>query len=219
MASGDLYLVTLFGAIFGNQTVNTFTYLQTGEESSPGVSAAILGALFKSAFLPADAILRGEGIAVSQQWKGIRVVNQYEDSSDFFEEEFPTPFTGDGIGAVMPPYVTYAFRTPWLGPAVRRGQKRFSGVLELEVNNGILQANVTTLLNPVAQALGMQLEGDNEVYTPVIVRRVKTLDPETGRYVYSLPSNPTQYYGVAATSWSVQAYSSTQNSRKYGRGA
>jgi len=219
MASGDLYLVTLFGTIFGNQTVNTFTYLQTGEEEEPESSAEVLAGAFQTAFLPVGGVLRGQAIGASQTWDAIRVTNQFEDSSDFIEVGFPTPFTGGGSGAVMPPYVTYAFRTPWLGRSVRRGQKRFSGVLEVEVNNGILQSNVLTLLAPIGSALGAQLVNGSAVYSPVIVRRVKTLDPDTGRYVYSLPTNPSQYFGVRADGWAAQLYSSTQNSRKYGRGS
>jgi len=219
VASNDLYLVTLFGQIFGQQTVNTFTYTQLTEETSPDVSAEVLANAFYGAFLGASGVLNGTAFSTAQSYNAIRVLNLFDDVSDFFEMAISPVETGATAGATMPPYVTYAFRTPWLGLGVRRGQKRFSGVLETEVNNGVLQPAVLATLEDVQGALGQQLIGSSGTYNPVIVRRVKTLDPDTGKYVYSLPSNPTQLFQVGAPSWSAVQYSSTQNSRKYGRGS
>lgn len=218
MAANDLYLLTLFGELFGQQTVNTFTYYQVTDETAPVTAAQVLADQWATDFITPTNVLRGPAISIAMSYKSIRVVNLFNDASDFYEKLLPANTNGTGTGGAMPPFVSYAFRTAWLGSGVRRGQKRFAGVLEDEVNNGVLTSNVINELEDLRAMLGDPIVASGGNWQPVIVRRVKTLDPETGRYIYSYPTNPSQLFQVEANSWQIVNNATTQNSRKYGRG-
>lgn len=219
MAVNELYLLTLFGDIMGQQTVNTFTYYQVSAETSAETSAHVLAEAFIDAFVQAGIGFCSGGISQEQSYTAVRVVNLFEDVSDFAEIALPTTAKGASTDAAMPPFVAYSFRTPWLGSGVRRGFKRFGGVRETVVTNGVIEpAAIADLQSEIGDALAQPLSVGNGDYQHVVVRRVKTLDPETGKYSYDYPTNVGELYQVEPSVWVIQPNISTQNSRKFGRG-
>lgn len=100
--------------------------------------------------------------------------------------------------------------------AVRPGKKRISGFVESKQSKGmIVDATFISALNTLRVQLATPSEGGSgAVYTPVIIKRVKETDEETGEVTYRLPATEGELvYGVVQTAL-VNLQVTTQRSRR-----
>jgi len=112
-----------------------------------------------------------------------------------------------GVGSEsLPPFVAWAFRLNRATRVVRNGQKRYAGVAESDQVNGEATGAALTRLNAVASALDDPLEQATPDGSWVL------------RIAHALGTIPETYtpYPVASVSYSRI---SSQNTRKFGRGA
>jgi hypothetical protein len=115
---------------------------------------------------------------------------------------------GNYVQASEPSFVAAAFMMQRLSLATRNARKRYAGVPENEISNGIPTAGYTVNLGTLAVALDNPWLGPaGGIYTPVIMR--KTKDPITGNPIY------TEFAMGGGQFTSI----SSQNTRKIGVGS
>lgn len=124
---------------------------------------------------------------------------------DFLDHVFSPTEQPANTGDYMPPFVTYTFRLLRETLATRHGYKRFAGVREVNVANGVSVLNPVDY-EPVEDALGADIQPAPSLIPllePVIVRR-----STAGTIVAVNSVSAGQYRGIG-----------TQNTRKIGRGS
>lgn len=207
MALSDIYQLTLNQTLFGRNLQNVFFY----ERQDPAGSAAALAAAWIEFTMPFYMDLQ----SASVQNTSVDVIN-LGDLTDFVS--VPDDTVG-GYGAVdtMPAFNAVGFSLRLDTRAVRPGSKRFSGVPETVVLNGVLteptylgfvEAARQTLSNPAGTA------GDE--YNPIVVKRIKTAVAGTvpQKYKYRLPTTgDTLTYGTVVAALADREVTS-QTSRK-----
>jgi len=213
----DVYLATVFGQYLGQQVINTYTYKVTGGASEVTTNAEIMANRLEEKIFSVDSPLRSAFFSEEATWSSMRCQNLF-DLTDYFELVFSTTYEGAGTADAMPPFVAASLRTPWLGGTVRRGFKRYSGILEGTVSMGAFSAPMIASMQILADNLESILEEGDSVWTPVIVKRVKVIDGVTGAVTYRLPENLSESVTADATTWQVVTDATSQNSRKFGRG-
>jgi hypothetical protein len=220
VAIGDIWSVTLLARKNDQEVRNVFYYEQTNTENTLELDAQKLGFGFEAKFLDvAGEGLRSVAISNSVSYYGYEIRNLY-DESVFLDLFFATPFTGGGTTESLPPFVAYGFRSDRTRSDVRRGFKRFTGVLEDQIQaTGYSLATITELQTEIGDKLGEQLQavGTDPIYLPGVVGRIK-YEVEPGKFAYRLPENPAETKFMYTTNWVLQSQPTTQNSRKIGRG-
>lgn len=217
MALGSVYLITMFSTLRSQQCVNTFTYEQTAA-GTPDMNYAVnLAQAFETSVLAVDSPLRQAQFSVNNLITGLRVQNLF-DPTDYTEVLYSPVLAGTGGGDYFSPFISVSFRTQWLGGVVRRGFKRFQGVLETVSTNGTLTPAAITQLEPLGDKLSEVVAHLGAEFSPCVVKRIKETDPITGKVTYRLPENPTESVSVTGLVYVLQPELTTQNSRKIGRG-
>lgn len=154
--------------------------------------------------------------------RGGRVENLFE-PTEIGEHVLIAPRAGVATGEGMPPETSYRFTCPTRRKGMNAGRKAFPGLAESQVGDqGNLAASAITLGASVATALGQERESTltavfRVVLQPVVVKRIPYQTP-AGKDAYRLPANAGEAVTYDATNWAVYPYTSTQNSRKRGRG-
>jgi len=199
VASGDLYVVKDHQVGLGQtQVLNVYYYRQIlGSEN-----ALVLAGRFEQLMLP--AVINVQSDAITHHAIEVRNV---DDPLDWANLTLTSLNQGMRGTVHMPPFVAWAFRYNRASLAVRHGQKRIGGVSEQDVDAGLASAGVSANLQALAAAMGANLAtvGLENEWEPRIVR----VTGVPGAYVYTdFPVNSVQYVRV-----------STQNTRKFGRGA
>lgn len=214
---GDLYLVTLFSTFRSQQLVNTFTYVQREAEPVGKTNAEALADGFELEFLAVDGnALRNAWISDQVDYQSLRVQNLFS-PVDYYELSFASGTDGGATGDALPNYVSYSYRTQWLGGVVRRGFKRFAGVPETVNENGVIAAAAVTTLQALEGSLESDIEESGSIYRPCIVKRIPYVT-SGGSDAYRLPENAGEAVFVEGLTWQLQLNLTTQNSRKIGRG-
>lgn len=214
---GQLYLVTLFSTFRSQQIVNTFTYVQRLSEPVSETPAEALANGFELEFLSVDGnALRNAWISDQVDYQSLRVQNLFA-PADYFELSFASGTDGGATGDALPNYVSYSYRTQWLGGVVRRGFKRFAGVPETVNENGVIAAAALGTLQALETSLESDIEQDGAIFRPCIVKRIPYVT-SGGADAYRLPENAGEAVFVEDLTWQLQTTLSTQNSRKIGRG-
>lgn len=134
-------------------------------------------------------------------------VTNMDDPTDYVEKAWTANNAGSLTGEVLPPYVVFAFRLNRVSRDVRHGQKRYSGIVEGSIENGVPVSGTLTLLNNLATALAQPISwssGDG-TYDPKIVKRTGT--------------SPNFTYTPYAVGSAQFVRFSSQNTRKVGRGS
>lgn len=124
---------------------------------------------------------------------------------DYYENSFSLAGTqSESVGTVMPPNVCWTFRLVRESLATRNGYKRYAGVSEGLVANGVSALTATPANNVINALKADYVEGAVTIAEPVIPKR-PILVP-AGNYVYASIGDA-QFRGLG-----------TQNTRKIGRG-
>lgn len=217
MAQNELYQVVL-KSTYQNQTFNNvFYYKQDSAEPEFDDASEQLALLFQEQFFIGSDFLRSTLFHSFVTYESLKVVNIF-DVTDY-HEQLLEGYTGTGSVTPLPPYVSLGFRTSWLGPAVHRGYKRFSGLTEDANTNGTLSAGFVSEAVAFADILASPVGGGGALWSPIVIKRIPYITP-SGKQGYKLPENPSQAVGkiFAADAWQLVNNLGTQNTRKFGVG-
>lgn len=191
MAQGDMYRLMVKSTLLNQETLSVFHYEHT---TGTGTSADLREA-FNTILFPTILDIQNDAL-VSYE---VNTIN-YNDVGDF--EAFPVNAPGRRVGNTMPPYAAWGFVLNRSSRTLRNGAKRFAGVSEEDVVDGVATAGVLPVLTICANTLGNIISFGSNDFTPQIVR----LDPITGLPIANIPVANASYRRVT-----------TQNTRKFGR--
>jgi hypothetical protein len=212
----DVYELTLEQVDRGQTVNNVFFYHQQYEfVTTLPTHSQVLAEEWRDQILPAIRAFQPEEILTT----GVKVRNLFNVS-----DGYDLALSLSGLGGAAEQYSTFnavGFALNGDNPAVKNGSKRFTGINEVHVDDGVISGSVMPgLLNTVADALeapvlvGLVIE--DPVFVPVIVKRVREGAP--GSYTYRLPETTVEAVlsQVVVAVWN--AIITSQLSRKIGVG-
>lgn len=194
------YMLTIF-ATWGAQQAVSLNNIYFYESNGQNNSAANLITAWESNVHPSIMDMTTAAITYNR----MECVN-LDEPGDFHEQSFDAPPNqGVLIGDSLPPFVCWRFQYMRATRLVRHGWKRFAGVPEAWVADGVISGHGTEIL-ALETALGATIVGGLGLnYEPKIARRI----PVVGQ--------PTEYELFPIAEVAFRGISS-QNSRKFGRG-
>lgn len=206
----QFYQVVFKQTFLGEAMGNTFFFRAPDE----GASAEGLSLAFVQDML--SKINAFQHFAVKNSL--LRIIN-LNSLSDFWE----TTLTGQGAvsdaSPTLPLFVAVNYTLRCNTRAVRPGKKRFSGLAQVAQNAGTFSDSGTlTAMNALRVALGQPVvvEPGTE-YSPIVVKRVKVTDIETGEVTYRLPSTTGEVVYGDVTGVLLNTRVSHQSSRGNGQ--
>jgi hypothetical protein len=162
MSFGDVFKLTLKGTLLGQQTNNVFHYRQT-----VGIlgGSTMVDRFLAEVFPDIKSVLASQATFTAVEW-----IN-YNDPSDFGLTPITTGQNGARSGEVLPAFIAWGFNYNRSSRVTRNGSKRFAGVMEGDVINGLAVPAFLNVLEDVAGQLGQDLQaGLTEMWRPVIAR-------------------------------------------------
>lgn len=220
------------GEFFGQEIINRFHYIGSG---TPAAVTPSFGLVAATGFLVADgspAAFDADTLAwywqnhVSQDYRFISAYarNLYSET-DFYERPYIASVVGGQTSESMSPAMAWGFFSNRVRTDVRRGMKRFVGVVEsLVAPGGLLTNSARTAFEGWAGAMSDTLtyddEGNTLTYVPAVLSFEEYETPR-GKRAYRKYADPAVQLSHAAVgvSWAAYPQVRTQNSRQYGRGA
>lgn len=194
MAIGDHYRLKLSGNYLGQTIINTFYY----ENVLTNSTAPFLNLDFLDDILPAIQAVVSDQVTFTDT-----EVQNLDNPSDFSVSAFSNP--GLRAGQPTPPFVAWGYTLYSNNLVHRSGGKRFAGVAEPDIDNGVPVGSVLTPLNLLAIRMGAALPtGGTAVWRPRIARIT---------YVDSVPSYEWTVCNASAFKWVT-----SQNTRKFNVG-
>lgn len=224
---------TLVGRIAGQETVNRWNYLFGGTSVANGFSfglANAMGFILSGSPLvpPTDSIFFDMVVALGTAWEASEIIiRDVYNPLDFVDIPFIPAYAGtNGDGTALPPFNAYGFRTNRTRLDIRRGFKRFAGVMSGDVNAvGIINSTQLARLNDLAEAMGESLsyvDGANTAtFEPCIAQKEETVDIDGKKHVnyYSTLSAQVPGHVMTGLIWEAYPQIRSQTSRQYGKGS
>jgi hypothetical protein len=227
-----MYTVTLEANYLGQQIINSWDFV------SGTVPSGQLGSLLVLAgwgLAPFDTIeLFGEDtvaskFALAQAGSVVYVQaickNLYS-NTDFYTFAFDAATHGQRSGQGLSPVSAAGFSTDRTVANIRRGQKRFVGVVEGDVDDGgVINADGRTVWENVGGAMEnvtvVPVGAGTFTFTPYVFSKHRVVDPDTGRVSYEAwPDEATAMEHIARINqWNLKPQVRSQVSRQYGRGS
>jgi len=200
MASEDRFELILSGTCLGKNVRNVFYYLQTNGTAK---AAATLVDEFNETPLQSIRTILTTGMVFTD----IEAKN-LDDPEDFAALSLSPEQAGLVEAETMPPFVAFSFIYRRTTLAVRNGWKRFAGVPETYVVDGVLASGApTTNVNLVAEALDEPVsDGLGTTFLPVIMNKVR--NPPEGEFESFIYNE----YSVGDVDF---AHVGSQNTRKF----
>lgn len=208
MAFQDVYQIVDIASFLGEQAVNVYFYEQNNV-LSPSDTAAELGDRFIAEVMPSIRAAQSTNV-VHQQ---MNVTNLFDPSDQSIR--FHSLAGTKGTTETTSLFEALGMVLNHDNGALRPGSKRYPGLDEVDISNGVLtNAGTLALFNTLAGVLNNTLtDGVLAAWLPVVVGRI--LDSGA----YRLPANSGEAVVGAILSAVVNTLITTQNSRKIGRGA
>jgi len=227
-----LYEFMLEQSYAGQQIVNRWNYI------SDAVPAGQLGALLGLAgmgFTPLGATPAFGSETIAGILKAIQssgatwvqaVAKNIYDPTDYYAYAFPAGTVSNlSSSDQMSPVVAIGMSTDRTRSDIRRGQKRFAGILEgfLE-GQGYLSSATVTAWQGLADAMAdinVVPSGESAMtFTPYVFGRKKTVDVD-GKisYPYWPTAEEQTAHAMRINAWTVKNTMRTQGTRQFGRGA
>lgn len=215
----------------GQQCISEYHYVASGVPAAVSLSFALAAAwgVIDTAGLYDAAKPFGtlRGIQNDQVQYRECVVKDLYSVTDFYTTPFlanTVGVSGGGAGS-MAPFIACEFRTNRIRADIRRGFKRYEGLDESASDPfGTISAAFLALMHTHALAISSTLtytdEGNSLTFTPCVISLKKnTTDPDQGTYI-KWPTEAEQLAHLASgVVYNEQLVSTTQNSRKQGRGS
>jgi len=161
--------------------INIFHYQNTGDPFFIDVDA--VNAFFDAASETGEFVeVLLNALSSVVQILSVEMTN-LDNPDDFALYVLPTPVAGDISGDSMPSFVAYGYTYERSTRATRNGAKRFVGVPEQSVSNGVIVPAAVFGVQAIAAALEVPVSfsvdaGIDNALTPTIVRK-------TGTFTYS----------------------------------
>lgn len=218
------------------EMINRWNYVSTGTPAAVSLSFALtyaVGAVWSSPItstFPVGSMFRAiqDSMTTQTNFVDVSVRNLYS-TTDFYETPFAEGVNGTVVVATsnntMTPFVTMGYTSSRIRTDVRRGQKRFSGVAESNVEGAgnFIASFLGTQMAAVALRMSEPLvyndEGNPITFTPAIC----------GKEAYTTPRGKTAYRYYASeveqlentaigVLWQAKPKVRSQVSRQFGRG-
>lgn len=206
---GALLEISSVGEVFSNEVRNVWQYEVT--TTSPTITAAHVA---EGWWNHVKTVLRGIiPTTVTGYYRSVEVreLNNVAGAIGIYgipSGEQAGTRSATGGGDIMPPYVAAAVRLNVGTRSTRPGQKRFGGVLEGDNVNGQLQTAlknaIDTAMNTMISSMTLGAPAATMTLKPIVCRKDAT-------------GFVTAFQNIE--SWNVNQYLSTQNTRKFQRGA
>lgn len=218
----------LRGSFAGQECINRWNYVSSGTPAAVSLSFALtsaFGVIPAAGIYPAGSPFRliKDELNVEFKFEEVQVKDVYS-VTDFYTRPFVANTTGSMAGEASPPFLSYGFRTNRVRSDIRRGTKRFAGVIEGAVGPlGIIGTAVMGHLQAIADAMSDVLtyidEGNTISFTPAVCGKEKYTTPE-GNEAYRYYASESSQLAHTATGVLWEAYPEvrSQVSRQYGRG-
>lgn len=224
--------VTLSYEYFGQECINRWNYLATGTPAAVSFSFALadaFGAIESAGSYPADTVLAeiADMVSIEVTFNELAVKDVYS-ITDFYSVPFVVPLIGAATGDTFTPALAAGFRTNRTRSDIRRGTKRFAGIVEGDWSGGgaALAGTISDHLVPIATVMSDNLEYDDEgntlTFAPIIVGKERYVPdaahPERVAYRYYEDEETQLEHIMESIIWSYYSTIRTQTSRQYGRG-
>lgn len=215
----------------GQQVINRYHYVSSGTPAAVSLSFALLYAMgYLSSRVVGGAFPAGTiaGAVQDIQHNSLTYVSSVARDlysvTDFYENPFVVPVSGDQPGSAATPVLAYGFQSNRVRLDVRRGSKRYAGVLEEAMEaGGTIVSGYFTEMGEVADLLSDTLTYDDEGNTITFVPAVLSFE------MYTTPPAPKAYrkyeteaeqlmHTAQGVLYAPQPRVRTQVSRQYGRG-
>lgn len=226
------YEIMLEQKFAGQQIVNRWNYI-SGE--IPAGQLGALLALVGMGFTPFTDVTPFDPDTVAGKLKALQAVavnwvqavaKNIFDPTDYYAYPFPAGTTSDNGGSeAESPVIAAGFATNRTRADVRRGQKRFAGLVEGQVGDvGVLTAGAVTAWQELGDTMAdinlVPVDGSTVSFTPYVFGRKRTVDVD-GKVSYPYwPTAAEQLaHSMLITQWTLKSQIRTQGTRQYGRGA
>jgi len=212
MALSDIFEVKVFGLMLSQPTLNVFHVVRAG-----GVIDA--GNIYQGWY---NTVLPAWYPLVSEDYWFQRVlVRNLGEPTDFYDVTYEGDVVAGGKTGLdnLPPHDAVTVRFNRADLSMRHGYKRFAGLVETDVINGVVE---TTVLN-AWQDFADVMVGDWENATPetmcnlIVLQRIKDVAESSGKTIYRLPETDEELAFYQPYSALAYHQVSTQVSRKYNR--
>lgn len=222
-----LYEVTVRGSLYGQSTVNVFSYAVPDVLLATPTAAELLALLGfvpigDPAELPTDTLFAAWRALVSVDVNFLSAeARELYSLTDFFEVAYSPAEVGGQANSAFSPFVAFGLFSNRVRTDIRRGFKRLAGVTEAQVDaGGVLASGAETDLALVATRMSAMLAGAAADYFPAVISREKITDEVTGKVTYQLYDDPAVQYDHTAVGVTYAGYENvrSQTSRQYGRG-
>jgi hypothetical protein len=212
--------------------VNRFHYLGDGDTGPVSASYAMLAGTGFIAPTPPSILFETDTLANAMQdsvsvdlsFLSAYVRNLY-DPTDFVEMAYPGTILGSRSGDSMSPTAAYGIRSSRVRTDIRRGSKRFAGVIEGALQGGgVLNSTGLAIVAYLAEKTAAQIVytvgGASYTLTPATLKFQEYTTPR-GNKAYKKQDNAAAQVANSATgaSWAGVSTVRTQTSRQYEHGA
>ena len=228
MAIMEVVLETNYAS---QRCINRWNYIGSGTPAAVTRSFALasaLGAIPSVGVYPTGSLMWKIALMIDD---GVTFVNltvkDVYSPTDFYTAPFVEPLAGQNAGVGLSPLDSYGFFSNRVRSDVRRGTKRFTGVITGHVQQGgVIVSGAITLMNAVAQEMSdTQVyvdEGNNLTFVPAIVSKLKyqsNSDPVRFAYRYYSTEALQLEHVAEGILWDEYPNTRSQGSRQYGHGA
>ncbi len=227
MIVGDVLQFVVSG-LYGGETWQTVHHYLVDAMTAPPDQGEFNGLVAEWALRYTDEVYTPAAAMFSNgmSWNMVKGENLFNDT-ELGSYTFSPPLVGVDDGEPKETFVAYGWTTPSQRRGMNSGQRRMPGVTEINASSyGTLVSNAPSLGTVVAAFFSETLVlpygpgSEEEIQIiPIIVKRFREgsgtpQDPWT----YRLPRNTAERSYYHANGWTIKPYTTTQNSRKRGRG-
>lgn len=216
---------------YNQLVINRFHYVGSGTPAAVSLSFALISATKYLAASLVGGVFPTPSVARQVQdiqATSLRYVSAYARNlysvTDFYETPYPSGVNGQQAGAPASPMLAYAVTSNRVRTDIRRGQKRFAGVVEEFMGaGGVLESPALTDLGYIANEMSATLtyddEGNTLTFQPAILGLEEYTTPSGKRAYRPYATEAAQLeHAAIGIDWQPVGTVRSQVSRQYGRG-
>lgn len=208
----------------GQECVNRWNYVSSGTPAAVSLSFALVAAMGGVTIATGSLLNKIQQLmSTAVDFVDLEARDVYSDT-DFYTRPFATSTNGTATGVATSPVLAYGYRTNRVRRDVRRGTKRFTGVVEEAMSaGGTLVAPYLDTAEEVRALMSSVLtyddEGNTISFSPAVCGK-KSRVLENGNTTYEYWPDAAQQVDHSAIGivWEIYDQVRSQTSRQYGRG-
>jgi len=221
--------VVLRSVMLGQQCINRFNYVSSGDAGSVSKSFALVDAMGfvpSGGEPPADTIMDQLKAMTDAAVTFLEVqARDVYSVTDFYTLPFPSAYNGEKTGDSSAPFVAFGFKTNRVRSDIGRGSKRFVGIPEDYLGDGGVlnvdgNAAGVALAGLLSEVLLYPDVGDTISFSPAVVKKEAYTTP-SGRTAYRYRATEAAQLAQTAypVEWEAYTNARSQVSRQIGRGS